>query len=778
VSYDKTKPIQFFLHRDTINIDAAFDVTRDMMAGVVRRIDGTMSTEDFEMRIPDVSVRINDQDNDDLFSQTAFISYYKYLNTNHSFFLEIAVYGKREFIGKIEKYRIDQIIENGFTYCEFNVPYLLQDLNNKIVNYIGTSIGDLEGLARFLVDNQSTQQEYEGEYYAISSAYIEVTFDRDDVEFDAIPSTGYLFIDTEIASYSATSDQGLDVNERMIVRFTFDTRELFNTVLSYSTLDEILVVSPYAYTDIITNVIADVKTDVVISGNSVTPSTCSLVSDIAHMNNIGNSLVQPRINAIGKYTELPHVNKAIRFDLEDFSTIEIEKDDDPETGTVVADSDWMRYLNYYNKEDNFNEVQYVVARDINLYFYDGPDTLGTITAASFGILNSTDAQNYALELICANSASYLIPEPAPIPYTAYDVVYTHAGLDNIYDFIPLSIYDAINGFQYAVIQKDSVTGYIMMNLYKNLPETTALTDLATWLASGTLSDSIVLSQTDNITSSGYRMYHGFVHGWGYTYDTDAGTIKKITYHDNRDIIGETIDGEIFEVAINMDSLTFDLSEEVYSYVYPQDYSPYLGIRASDGLVNKRKAVGYRNMYLVNVNTGTDEDKILKVRYLYDCIKYTIKNKKMLQVLNDYRKYYYAFMFLNRKNELVIRNIRALFDNVQNTTTLNTSFITKYKKMKWTYADVALIPDNSDISYAIRKFYENETLRIFGDAQNVWEVETSEYIDAFYFDYVSVGGAIGTVIGKEINFSNENDIKYMYTLIMQPTASLFDAFSVL
>lgn len=782
---DSTKPIQFILHKNAISLNTAYDITNDMLAGVVRRIDGTMSTDDFELRIPDVSIRVNDQDNTDLHAQTAYTSYYTYLNTGNSFFLEIYIYGKSEFIGKIDKSKIMQEIENGFTYTEFNVPYLLYDLNNKIVNYVGTSIGDLEGLTRFLVDNQSTQQLYEGDYYGISSTYIDVTFDRDIVEFEAIPSTGLLYIDTEIASYNNTSYQGLDVNEDMIVRFTFDTRELYNTSKSYADLEKILVVTTYNYTDIITKVIADIQTDVYLSSAATqltdeSGSAIDWANDISIKIDVGNNLINGKCECVGSKTTGAAMLKNYYYTLYDSQTIDSmnTKDDgiDRVDNAPNTSRQWARMIEgtFAPTGQAYMRYNYNNVGDGYINFYDTVNdiTFLTLSTTDLGTSDNLDVINFDYNIFCTSSQGYIDSTTTnPKNFMAYH----YTGKDNIYDALLLDSYD--NGFNYAVIEKDSVTGYIVMRLYRGLTEGTALVDLRTWLNTGTVTDSYILATTDNVTTSGYHMYHGFVHGWGYTYNTENGTIKKITYHDNRDLIGEIIDGEIFEIAINMDSMTFDFSEVLTSYVYPQSYTPYIGILAANGNVNKRKAVGYRNMYLVNVNPTSDQSYIYKARYLYDCISYSIKNKKMLDVVNDYRKYYYAILYLNRKQEIVIKNIETLFDNVANTYTLNTDYVKKVKKEKWNFADVSIIPDSADISYAVRTFYEAETLRIFQSGKDVWTIETSEYIDAFYFDYVEYSGRLGTVIGKEINFTDTNDMTFTYTLIMESTISVFDSFAV-
>jgi hypothetical protein len=125
----------------------------------------------------------------------------------------------------------------------------------------------------------------------------------------------------------------------------------------------------------------------------------------------------------------------------------------------------------------------------------------------------------------------------------------------------------------------------------------------------------------------------------------------------------------------------------------------------------------------------------------------------------------------------MKNIRALFANVQNTYTLTSSYVRSVRKEQYDYRDVAILPDSADISYAMRKFYEDETLRIFGQAQDVWTVTTSETIDAFYFDYVLYSGRVGVVIGKSIDFDDTNNIEYTYTLIMESPIDIFDAFSV-
>jgi len=796
---DKKKYMQVALHVNEIKIEDAIDITKDIMGNIIRGLKGTASNRNFEIEIPNIIIRMIDKNNAALFNETAYDSYYEYFNTSQSHFIEIFIYGVSEFIGLVDKKMIKQDGKNGFNFVEFTVPNLMYTLDSKIINYVGTSIGDLEGLTRFCLEIPSTQSVVSGELYSLTSSECKISFSQDVFDKSIVPTSGLILIDTEIASYSSFLFVEQLPNEKVLYSFTITERELFGTAKSSAELDSIkpIIVKQLNFDSQIKGVIYDVEDGKTISNSSVSFGEifddefyAKTVTDIAVTKYNRNNLLVSGAYAVGvgqKFSTYPdriavHKLKDSRTSeiVKNTSTITIEKGtkyDERPAITIIhgVDIDNVDDIDLQIAAQSAPEYDSVVSIASVYFDLGGSITNREISLSQLGI-TKTELDNSIIDYICNSDSGRFTGTPASNPSNT-DIVFSILGNDGIYDFSVLSRKNDKLGWLVATIESDDLDS-VYMRLYGDMPSNSGFSSIKDWLDSGVFLSQVYIGKCRHTTEDFF--IHGFIRGSNYLYLQDGIETLRIAYH--TDSIGN-----IKFQTIDLKDMAFTQISKQQEFLIDSDYSPY--IRKSKSTVTgktlqaiRRRSAGVRSQVTCEVGkidgVSILENSIKKTRYLYDCIEYDVKDKKLLDVISDFRKYYFAIVFLDRNQNLVFKNLKALFISGNYTVkeTIQKKDIIEYKTETWDFSTAK--PPVSSKSAAIQIFYENEALRLFQFGVKSVTVKTKKRFDLTYFDYFYALDRDLFCLGVDVDIDSNGVIEYTYTGIAKDITDLLDPHSVL
>jgi len=817
---------QYILYIDAF--ENGVDISEDLANGVVARFGGTAATTDFLIKIPNIVISVIDEYGENPFNTA---SYYQLVKQSKRVYLDITYDGTLLFRGyaskDVLKTYTGDVNGSEAQLTDISFFHIFDILSQKIVNFKTSTLYEISRVVRYIIENAISSTRlyemtdltiYEGDpANSYAGAYVRGKFAYDKVYLPLVPMSspeGYLQIGHELVRYGSRRVEVIVENDINVYYLQFmpypgndyradlldnSDRAQFGTLPEYYTIDKagILKMRPYG----------EVQFDAELDLADIFENT----SDSEQEQRFG-TVICPGTN-VYQESDLKDVvafgtRGTTLYRLKTYDTTEIVSDNPTKIDAPVAP---RRYSFTDAGDGNYNFLGYTTKIVAGQYISKLKNRRGFVKhsmqqngerspliASQFALYNSAGKHIYdavalqryyggTLDLphrfgilpkdTAVSSVFYyygktsllslVVPNPCGAPdvqaQAANMIWKTSSSLIADMNFLtPVS--ESTGKGLVLVLMKNGT-----LSLYECVANDTGAWSVEAFLAAGTLlwtrTDLSVkaLSQAQGVLSTNDLINHDIA-------------IYKFSYIDTSN-------------AVKMMAI---YASPVYGYAIAQDYNNETlytlssGCDVFAGFLSAYYVVGvpYEEVedqysHFVRISSGVNY-YVRKKLHVNELVSVDIKNKKAIDVLNNFRKLYLAFMYLRSDNTIVIRSLRKLFDSYVegSETAFTTDDVDVLSREAFNVQEFTPGEDFLSNDYLSTTF-DREKTRIFSDYSEVISFVLQRDIVLDYFSYISLDNAIGVVIGVEVQVDEQSALPIVkYTAIMRKTPDILAMFGAL
>jgi len=800
------------------NLITGYDISEDVEISAVSSLGGSASTNDFLIKIPNIVLTLIDEYGENPMSASY---YYDAIKRARRVYLDIEYDATLLFRGyaSLDVLRTYYDASAKLKKTDVSFYHIFDIMSRKVVNFKTSTITEMQKIVTYIIENAiSSTQLYAMSDIVIyagdplndySGAYIKGKFDFDKVYLPFVPDSspeGYLKIGQEIIKYGSrkvTIEIAEGVNVYWLSFYPYPDQNYRSDDLTDSDRAQFGTLPEYYDTD----------TAGILKTRPYTEETFTADIDIKNIfENTSDSEQEQRFTTVysegaGVYleSELKNivcygVRGATLYELKPFDTTEILPDpvivyNNPllatqkRTLTGTGNFNFMGYVTnlvsgvYYLKlirsksfcmtARNYTGAEYpFIAGQYGLYGSDGKKKADAVAIYGYndsaiphriGVLPSgTSITNYVFSLFgTTTNVNYYVAEPftpALNQMQGANIVYhdtTNSLIDRFNYLTPVS--ESTGKGLILVMMKTGV-----LKLYECTANNTRSTRIEDLLTAGVMlweiatAEAVYLSHVNGVISAN-DLINTDIGIYKFAYIDSAGDVKTISFFSDA--------GRNYALAGLYNNETL--------YNLTTDCTGFAGMLSAYYSLGVPVDVEHDH-----IQTTTIEYYLRKKIHVNDLIDITILNRRAIDVLNDYRKLFLAFMFIDRNNAIIIRSISRLFESYTtgDETTLTSKDIENITREAFDVENFTPGDDFLKTDYLAETFNREKT-KIFRDYNEIITLILQKDTMLDYFDYISVDGAIGVVIGVKVTMS-AGDPVIEYTALMRKTPDITALFGAL
>jgi len=799
------------------DLSSGIDITEDVDMKAISSLGGSASTNDFIIKIPNIVLKLIDEYGE---NPGSFSSYYSRIKKANIVYLDIEYGSSLLFRGyasaDVLKTFYDPVGKSQVTEVSFF--HIFDTLSRKIVNFKTSTISEMKKIVTYIIENAiSSTQIYELsdlEIYpgdplnSYSGGYIRGKYDYDKVYMPNVPESspeGYLKIGQEIVKYGKRKVvvevvDGINVYWLAFYPYpsqnyrsddlTNSDRAQFGTLPEYYDADNGGILKTRPYSTLVFDSIIDIKN--IFENTSDSEQEQRFDRVISE----GSSVyLESELNNVKCYG----TKGSTLFELLPYETTEIVDDPpvtigSPTSGSIakrtyasgsysfMGATKSLAYGRYYfkyisilgfiksSRQQDGNQYP-LIAVKYGFYGSNGKKYHDAVVVMDYNYPGSV--RRIGLITAGANVDAYVwyyigktsdLNTFLPNPVDATMIQANGGGM--VYHNTSTSLIKSINIL--TPISESTGKGLMLvlmksgsLDLYEVSANRTGSSSIEDVLSAGTL-----LWEKTGLNIAMLSVVNGVISG-NDIINAEIG-IYKVSYVDTSD--------DVHTISFYSDSsrnyaLAQDYNNEVlYNFVNGCDlYAGMLSAYYVIG-VDDESAEGH---YSGDVGKDTLRNYLRKKINVNDVISVKMVNKRAIDVLNDFRKLFLAFMFMDEDMNIVIRSISRLFEDyvVGVETVLTWDDVEDYQSEIF---NVEMFTPGSEFLSTdyLSSTFDSEKTKIFRQYNEISTFTLQKDLILDYFDYVSIDGVVGVVIGVKIIIqSGEPIIEYTALMKKNPDATM-------
>lgn len=258
----KAKGLQTVIYIGEFPTDSSYDyanaynISADVPVNCIKSCKSQLSMTTFERTLSDVTLTFIGDGQGDLV--IPYSSYYDLFSGPDTVFVDLYSDGVLQFRGYVMG--VSQRKQNGIITTEANVADLLHYLDQKMANYRGASLGEIQAISKHLLKTISSRSiaELDIDDGGDTGTALKGHFGIDDVYYPGVPKSGWLMLGQELIKYTGweyTLEEGVNY-----LTFTGLSREQKGTVRELYDKSKLIILEEIDYLDVIDELEVQVNT--------------------------------------------------------------------------------------------------------------------------------------------------------------------------------------------------------------------------------------------------------------------------------------------------------------------------------------------------------------------------------------------------------------------------------------------------------------------------------------------------------------------------------------